>query len=43
MEQAAQGKSPEDSLCISEIIAQAKEVAPGTQAANDQPAPAQGS
>ena len=40
MEKAAQGKSPEDSLCISEIVAQAKKVAPGTQAANDQPAPA---
>ena len=43
MEQAAQGKSPEDSLCISEIVAQAKEVALGTQAVNDQPAPTQGS
>ena len=42
-EQAAQGKLPEDSLCISEIIAQAKETAPGTQAADDQPAPTQGS
>ena len=30
IEQAAQGKLPEDSLCISEIIAQAKETAPGT-------------
>ena len=34
-EQAAQGKLPEDSLCISEIIAQAKETAPGTQVADD--------
>ena len=42
-EQAAQGKLPEDSLCISEIIAQVKETAPGTQAADDQPAPTQGS
>ena len=42
-EQAAQGKLPEDSLSINEIVAQAKEVAPGTQAADDQPAPAQGS
>ena len=38
-DQAAQGKLPEDSLRISEIIAQAKEIAPGTQAADDQPAP----
>ena len=42
-EQAAQGKLPEDSLCISEIIAQVKETAPGTQVADDQPAPTQGS
>ena len=43
MEQAAQDKSPEDSLRISEIVAQAKEVASGNQAADDQPAPTQGS
>ena len=42
-EQAAQDKLPEDSLSINEIVAQAKEVAPGTQAADDQPTPAQGS
>ena len=42
-QQATQGKLPEDSLCISEIIAQVKETAPGTQAADDQPAPTQGS
>lgn len=42
-EQAAQDKLPEDSLRISEIVAQAKEVASGNQAADDQPAPAQGS
>ena len=42
-EQAAQDKPPEDSLCISEIIAQAKEIALGTQAVDDQPAPTQGS
>ena len=42
-EQAAQGKLPEDSLCISEIVAQAKEVASGTEATDDQPTPAQGS
>ena len=29
-EQAAQGKLPKDSLCISEIIAEVKETAPGT-------------
>ena len=29
-EQAAQGKLPEDNLSINEIVAQAKEVAPGT-------------
>ena len=39
-EQAAQVKSPEDSLRISEIVAQAKEVASGNPAADDQPAPA---
>ena len=43
MEQAAQGKLPDNNLCISEIIAQAKEIAPGTQVADDQPAPTQGS
>ena len=43
IEQAAQDKLPEDSLRISEIVAQAKEVASGNQAADDQPAPAQGS
>ena len=42
-QQAAQGKLPEDSLCITEIIAQVKETAPGPQVADDQPAPAQGS
>ena len=42
-EQAAQGKSPEDSLRISEILAQAKEIAPENQAADDQPAPTRGS
>ena len=42
-EQAVQGKLPEDSLSIKEIVAQAKEVTSGTQAADDQPAPAQGS
>ena len=42
-EQAAQDKLPEDSLRISEIVAQAKEVASGHRAADDQPAPAQGS
>ena len=42
-QQATQGKLPEDSLCISEIIAQVKETALGTQAADDQPAPTQGS
>ena len=42
-EQAMQGKLPEDSLYISEIIAQVKETAPGTQAVDDQPAPTQGS
>ena len=42
-EQAAQGKSPEDSLRISEILAQAKEIAPENQVADDQPALTQGS
>ena len=42
-EQVAQNKLPEDSLSINEIVTQAKEVAPGTQAADDQPASAQGS
>ena len=42
-EQAAQDKLPEDSLSINEIVAQAKEVAPRTQAVDDQPTPAQGS
>ena len=43
IEQAAQDKPPEDSLSINEIVTQAKEVAPGTQAADGQPTPAQGS
>ena len=42
-EQAAQDKPPEDSLSINEIVAQAKEAAPGTQVADGQPNPAQGS
>ena len=42
-QQATQGKLPEDSLCINELIAQVKETAPGPQAADDQPAPVQGS
>ena len=42
-EQATQGQSPEDSLRISEILAQAQEVAPENPAADDQPAPTQGS
>ena len=42
-QQAVQGKLPEDNLCISEIITQVKETAPGTQATDDQPAPTQGS
>ena len=42
-EQVVQDKPPEDSLSINEIVAQAKEVAPGTQAADGQPTPAQGS
>ena len=41
-EQTVQDKPPEDSLSINEIAAQAKEVAPGTQVADDQPNPAQG-
>ncbi|XP_050258138.1 uncharacterized protein LOC126703223 [Quercus robur] len=40
--QATQGQSPEDSLRISEILAQAQEIAPENPAANDQPAPTQG-
>ena len=42
-EQAAQDKLLKDSLSINEIVAQTKEVALGTQATDDQPAPAQGS
>ena len=42
-EQASQGQSPEDSLRISEILAQAQEIAPENPAADDQPAPTQGS
>ena len=42
-EQATQGQSPEDSLRISEIHAQAQEIAPENPAADDQPAPTQGS
>ena len=42
-QQAVQGKLPEDNLCISEIITQVKETAPGTQATDDQPTPTQGS
>ena len=42
-EQTAQDKPPEDSLSISEIVAQAKEVAPEIQVADGQPTPAQGS
>ena len=41
--QAAQDKPLEDSLSINKIVAQAKEVAPGTQAADGQPTPAPGS
>ncbi|XP_050256816.1 uncharacterized protein LOC126702198 [Quercus robur] len=41
-EQATQGQSPEDSLRISEILAQAQEIAPENRATDDQPAPAQG-
>ncbi|XP_050241033.1 uncharacterized protein LOC126689917 [Quercus robur] len=42
MEQATQGQSPEDSLRISEILAQAQEIAPENPAVDDQPAPTQG-
>lgn len=41
-EQATQGQSPDDSLRISEILAQAQEIAPENPAAGDQPAPTQG-
>ena len=34
---------PEDSLSIREVVAQAKETVPGSQPADDQPGPAQGS
>lgn len=39
---AAKDKSPEDSLSIRDVVAQAKEPVPGPQAADDQPKPAQG-
>ncbi|XP_050259322.1 actin cytoskeleton-regulatory complex protein PAN1-like [Quercus robur] len=41
-EQATQGQSPEDSLRISEILAQAQEIAPENPATDDQPASTQG-
>ena len=39
---AAKDKSPEDSLSIRDVVAQAKEAVPGPQAADDQPEPTQG-
>ena len=39
---AEKDKSPEDSLLIKEVVAQAKEVVPEPQAAVDQPVPTQG-
>ena len=39
---AAKDKSPEDSLTIRDIVAQAKEVVLGPQAGDDQPEPTQG-
>ena len=39
---AAKDKSPEDSLLIKEVVAQAKEVVPEPQATVDQPEPTQG-
>ena len=41
-QQAAKDKSPEDSLTIRDVFAQAKEVVPGPQAGDDQPEPTQG-
>ena len=35
-------KSPEDSLSIRDVVAQAKEAVPGPQAVDDQPEPTQG-
>ena len=39
---AAKDKSLEDSLTIRDVVAQAKEVVPGSQAGDDQPEPTQG-
>ena len=39
---AVKEKSPEDSLTIRDVIAQAKEVVPGPQAGDNQPEPTQG-
>ena len=39
---AAKDKSPEDSLTIRDVVAQAKEVVLGPQAGGDQPEPTQG-
>ena len=42
MQPAAKDKSPEDTLTIRDVVAQAKEVVPEPQAGNDQPEPTQG-
>ena len=41
-QQAAKDKSPEDSLSIRDVVAQAKEAVPGPQAGDVQPEPVQG-